>query len=74
MARRIVLGERASGDYGLFVSASGEDANSSNSLSFDSNATFTSGIFNYVEGSEGTTGTFASGIFSEPVGSVGIFT
>jgi len=57
MARRIVLGERASGDYGLFVSASGEDANSSNSLSFDSNATFTSGIFAYGQGSVTTRST-----------------
>tara|TARA_R110001592_G_scaffold92646_1_gene269747 strand:+ start:535 stop:1131 length:597 start_codon:yes stop_codon:yes gene_type:complete len=54
MARRIVLGERANGDYGLFVSASGQDANSSNSLSFDSNATFTSGIFAYGQGSVST--------------------
>ena len=45
MARRIVLGERADGEYGLFVSATGEDANSSNNLTFDSNATFTSGIW-----------------------------
>ena len=37
MARRIVLGERADGEYGLFVSAAGEDANSTNDLSFDSN-------------------------------------
>ena len=51
MARRIVLGERADGEYGLFVSASGEDANSSNNLTFDSNATFTSGIFAYGQGS-----------------------
>lgn len=54
MARRIVLGERASGDYGLFVSAAGEDANSSNNLTFDSNATFTSGIFAYGQGSVST--------------------
>ena len=51
MARRIVLGERANGDYGLFVSAAGEDANSSNNLTFDSNAIFTSGIFSYGQGS-----------------------
>ena len=51
MARRIVLGERADGEYGLFVSAAGEDANSSNNLTFDSNATFTSGIFAYGQGS-----------------------
>ena len=46
-----MLGERADGEYGLFVSASGEDANSSNNLTFDSNATFTSGIFAYGQGS-----------------------
>lgn len=51
MARRIVLGERANGDYGLFVSATGQDANSSNNLTFDSNAIFTSGIFAYGQGS-----------------------
>ena len=51
MARRIVLGERANGDYGLFVSATGEDANSSDNLTFDSNAVFTSGIFAYGQGS-----------------------
>ena len=51
MARRIVLGERANGDHGLFVSAAGEDANSSNNLTFDSNAIFTSGIFAYGQGS-----------------------
>ena len=51
MARRIVLGERANGDYGLFVSAPSEDANSSNKLTFDSNATFTSGIHAYGQGS-----------------------
>ena len=50
MARRIVLGERADGEYGLFVSAAGEDANTSNNLTFDSNATFTSGIFAYGQG------------------------
>ena len=51
MARRIVLGERADGEYGLFVSATGEDANSSDNLTFDSNAVFTSGIFAYGQGS-----------------------
>ena len=51
MARRIVLGERGNGDYGLFVSAAGQDANTSNDLTFDSNATFTSGIFAYGQGS-----------------------
>lgn len=51
MARRIVLGERADGEYGLFVSAVGEDANSTNDLTFNSNATFTSGIFAYGQGS-----------------------
>ena len=61
MARRIVLGERANGDYGLFVSASGQDANSSNSLTFDSNATFTSGIFAYGQGSVSARTSLASG-------------
>ena len=50
MARRIVLGERADGEYGLFVSATGEDANSSNNLTFDSNATFTFPLFAYGQG------------------------
>lgn len=51
MARRIVLGERADGEYGLFVSAAGEDANSTNNLSFDSNNLFSQGIFAYGQGS-----------------------
>ena len=51
MARRIVLGERADGEYGLFVSAAGEDANSTNDLSFDSNNLFSQGIFAYGQGS-----------------------
>lgn len=51
MARRIVLGERADGEYGLFVSKAGEDANSSNNLNFDSNNLFSQGIFAYGQGS-----------------------
>ena len=51
MARRIVLGERANGDHGLFVSSAGQDANSSNDLTFDSNAIFTHGLFAYGQGS-----------------------
>lgn len=51
MARRIVLGERAAGDYGLFVSKPGEDANSSDALSFDSNSLFTFGLHSYGQGS-----------------------
>ena len=49
--RRIVLGKRGNNDYGLFVSAAGEDANSTNYLTFDSNAIFTHGLFAYGQGS-----------------------
>ena len=51
MANRVTLGQRANNDYGLFVGANGENSLSSNSLTFDSNATFTSGIFAYGQGS-----------------------
>ena len=51
MARRVVLGERANGDYGLFVSSAGQDAEDSNDLTFDSNAIFTHGLFAYGQGS-----------------------
>jgi hypothetical protein len=54
MARRVVLGERANGDYGLFVSSASQDANSSNDLTFDSNAIFTHGLFAYGQGSVST--------------------
>ena len=60
MARRIVLGERANGDHGLFVSSAGQDANSSNDLTFDSNAIFTHGLFAYGQGSVTTRTTNSS--------------
>lgn len=68
MANRILVGNRSTGGYGLYVSKTGEDVlTTTEGLAFDSRAGNSTGIKTQGQGSTSTTATIVHGLSYDPL-------